>query len=72
MVHLQEELADGLQYAERIKNCGRLLDDARSIMLILRHDREFWTIAEDWIKRHDEQFFPQNDQGEAQTPAKKL
>lgn len=59
MQHLQEELGDALQYAERVKNCGRLLDDARSIMLTLLHERD-WECAAEWIARHDAQFFPEN------------
>ena len=57
MQHLQEELADALQYAERVKQCGQLLDDARSIMLALLHERD-WECAREWIARHDAQFLP--------------
>jgi lauroyl/myristoyl acyltransferase len=56
MQHLQEELGDALQYAERIKNLGKLLDDARSIMLTLLHERD-WECAAEWVARHDAQFF---------------
>lgn len=59
MQHLQEELGDALQYAERVKNCGKLLDDARSIMLTLLHERD-WECAAEWVARHDAQFFPEN------------
>jgi len=60
MRHLQEELADALQYAERVKRCGKLLNDARSIMISLMHERE-WECAKEWVARHDEQFFPENE-----------
>ena len=61
MQHLQEELGDALQYAERVKNCGKLLDDARTIMLALLHERD-WECAAEWVARHDAQFFPENNQ----------
>lgn len=60
MQHLQEELGDALQYAERVKNCGKLLDDARAIMLTLLHERD-WECAAEWVARHDSQFFPKNE-----------
>jgi hypothetical protein len=53
--HLQEELADGLQYAERMKGGASLLDEARSIMETLADERG-WEVAADWVKRFDEQF----------------
>ncbi len=61
MEHLQEELGDALQYAERVKRCGTLLDDARSIMLTLLHERD-WECAKEWIERHDAQFLPVNSE----------
>lgn len=57
--HLQKKLNNTLQYAERIKNCGRLLNDARDIMLTLLHERD-WECAAEWVARHDAQFFPKN------------
>ena len=55
--HLQEELADGLQYAERVKGLTQLLREARQIMLSLVHERD-WECASQWIARHDQQFLP--------------
>lgn len=63
--HHQQELADALQYAERIKGATRLLHDARDIMLTLLHERD-WECAADWVERYNAQFLPANDQ--AQTP----
>ena len=53
--HLQEELADGLQYAERMKGGACLLEEARAIMETLANERR-WEVAADWVKRFDEQF----------------
>lgn len=55
--HLQEELADALQYAERLKMGVSLLADARRIMVSLR-DESGWESAGEWIKAHDSQFPP--------------
>jgi hypothetical protein len=55
--HLQEELADGLQYAERIKGAEKLLEEAREIIATLADERG-WEIAADWVARYDERFTP--------------
>lgn len=55
--HLQEELADALQYAERLKGATRLLHEARDIMLTLLHERD-WECASEWVDRYHEQFLP--------------
>lgn len=55
--HLQEELADALQYAERLKGMGELLHTARDIMLTLLHERD-WECAEQWVQRYHDQFLP--------------
>lgn len=60
-IHLQEEMADAIQYAERIKRWADLLDDARAIMVNLR-DESGWECADEWIKAHDAQYL-QNDRG---------
>lgn len=57
--HHQEELADALQYAERIKGAMRLLHDARDIMMTLLHERN-WECAKDWVDSYHSQFFPEN------------
>ena len=57
--HHQQELADALQYAERIKGATRLLHDARDIMLTLLHERD-WECAADWVERYNAQFLPAN------------
>jgi len=62
--HFQEELADGLQYAERMKGATKLLHEARDIMLTLKDERG-WEVAEDWLNRYDEQFFLPNVKGVA-------
>lgn len=53
--HHQEELADGIQYAERVRRGGELLESARAIMISLRDERG-WECAGDWIASHDAQF----------------
>lgn len=53
--HHQEELADALQYGERIKGGACLLEDARAIMDCLANERG-WEVARDWVKRFDQQF----------------
>lgn len=55
MRHLQEELGDALQYAERVRNCDQLLEDARQMLLTLQHERG-WESAADWLARYDAQF----------------
>ena len=55
--HHQQELADALQYAERIKGATKLLHEARDIMLTLLHERD-WECASDWVDRYHAQFFP--------------
>lgn len=57
--HHQEELADGLQYAERMKGGAHLLEEARAIMAALADERG-WEVAADWVKRFDEQFPPKS------------
>jgi len=57
-------LADGLQYAERMKGATKLLHEARDIMLTLKDERG-WEVAEDWLNRYDEQFFLPNVKGVA-------
>lgn len=58
--HHQEELADALQYAERLKGMAELLHTARDIMMTLLHERD-WECAAEWVARHDAQFFPANE-----------
>ena len=58
--HHQQELADALQYAERIKGATKLLHDARDIMLTLLHERD-WECAADWVARYNAQFLPANN-----------
>ncbi len=58
--HYQEELADALQYAERMKGMAELLHTARDIMLTLLHERE-WECASEWVDRYHAQFRPTND-----------
>jgi hypothetical protein len=55
--HHQEELADALQYAERLKGMAELLHTARDIMLTLLHERD-WECASEWVDRYHAQFFP--------------
>jgi len=55
--HLQEELGDALQYAERVRLIGELLLSAREIMANLAKERG-WEVAETWIKAHDAHFLP--------------
>lgn len=64
--HHQEELADALQYAERLKGAMRLLHDARDIMMTLIHERD-WECAKDWVDNYHSQFFldDQEQTGEA-------
>jgi hypothetical protein len=57
--HHQQELADALQYAERMKGVTRLLHEARDIMLTLLHERD-WECAAEWVDRYHAQFFPPN------------
>jgi hypothetical protein len=57
--HHQQELADALQYAERIKGASKLLHEARDIMLTLLHERD-WECAADWVVRYNAQFLPAN------------
>jgi hypothetical protein len=52
--HYQQELADALQYAERIKGATRLLHEAHSIML--RQSHEMNDESYQWIVRYEEQF----------------
>lgn len=58
--HHQQELADGLQYAERIKGATKLLHEARDIMLTLMHEHDLECAAE-WVDRYNAQFFPKED-----------
>ncbi len=53
--HLQEELADALQYAERLRGACELLSEARDIMTALAADRG-WEVAREWVKKFDSQF----------------
>ncbi len=57
--HHQQELADALQYAERMKGATKLLHEARDIMLTLLHERD-WECAHEWVKRYNDQFFHVN------------
>ena len=66
--HHQEELADALQYAERLKGMAELLHTARDIMLTLLHERD-WECASQWVDRYHAQFFlPTNVDVEAPPP----
>jgi hypothetical protein len=60
IAHHQQELADALQYAERIKGAMGLLHDARDIMLTVLHERG-WECAERWVERYHEQFLPPDE-----------
>lgn len=57
--HHQQELADALQYVERLKGATKLLHEARDIMLTLLHERD-WECAADWVNRYHAQFLPAN------------
>lgn len=57
--HHQEELADALQYAERLKGMAELLHEARDIMMTLLHEQG-WECAQNWVDRYHAQFFPEN------------
>jgi hypothetical protein len=68
--HHQQELADALQYAERIKGATKLLHEARDIMLTLLHERD-WECAADWVECYHAQFFPPTNVKEhAPSPAR--
>lgn len=55
IIHYQEEMADGLQYAERMKGGAELLERARGMIASFSSDREnSW--AEDWISDYEELF----------------
>ena len=54
--HLQEELADALQYAERVKAGAKLLENARRVM-VLSAIHNGWTVQSlEWVRQYDEQF----------------
>ena len=53
--HLQEELLDGAQYAQRVIDAAHLLAEARAIMVALTAERG-WEVAERWVAAYDEQF----------------
>jgi len=53
--HAQEELLDGAQYLERVKNAGDLLERARKVFATLANERG-WEHAADWIADYDRQF----------------
>ncbi len=55
IANFQEELADGLQYGERIKGQSKLLHEARDIMCSLIRERD-WDCAREWVKKYDSQF----------------
>ena len=60
--HLQEELADGLKYAERYKNLLLLLEDAKALMegAAGAGGRQGKEAAEDWLARYNSQVDPDN------------
>jgi hypothetical protein len=60
MQHFQEELADALQYGERLKLCWKLLQEARAIMFHLRDERG-WDRAAEWIDDYNSQFLNTNN-----------
>lgn len=52
--HLQEELADGLQYARRVERVLLLLDRAAVIMRRDLHTQS----AQEWLKHLEKEFAP--------------
>ena len=53
--HMQEEMADGLQYAIRVEGAAVLLEEARAIMQSLATERGL-NVCERWLARYDAQF----------------
>lgn len=54
VTHLQEELADALQYAERLKEATELLHEAYYLMTKLSERN--WECALEWLERYHEQY----------------
>lgn len=54
--HLQEELADGLQYAERVKGALELLEFAREIIHLASKGLypRYWGAV--WLDKYEKQF----------------
>lgn len=59
--HLQEELADALQYAERIKGATKLLHEAREIMMFMMQERG-WDCAILWVDNYNKHFLPKRNE----------
>ncbi len=53
--HLQQELLDGAQYAQRVMDSADLLEEALAIMESLAGERD-WDCAKQWLKKYDTQF----------------
>lgn len=56
VTHLQEELADALQYAQRLKGTIDLLNDAHEVITELLDEDKFKAFANDWLERYHEQY----------------
>ena len=66
--HLQEELGDALQYAERAKRAANLLESARDIMEGLTDDHDLDS-AKGWLEAYRRSLGDSGKAGKEQTPS---